>query len=96
MSWMSSRPTKEHRQRYRELRKLEPRLKEIEKQIRSIDSSSLHFCANCAWFDGIFQQILPLVGWHAENPELSTCFDYDSAYLVLYNMLPDCKDCGCL
>ncbi len=38
-----------------------------------------------------------LVGWGSNHPDpaLRTSAAYDVAYQTLYDLLPDCQDCGC-
>jgi hypothetical protein len=59
------------------------------------DTGGPSFCANDIWYDEIKPVLVKLVGWSARNPALRTTEAYDVAYQYLYNLLPDCRDCGC-
>lgn len=94
----------EGRLTFDELAKLEPRLKTLEDDISAIkdDGESESFCANNRWY-GYFGHrnmkatLVQLVGWEArgKHGELRTMDAYSTAYEHLYELLPDCRDCGC-
>lgn len=91
------RPTKEQRELYRELRKMEPGLKALEREIKKErPKEDGRYCANMAWYRKYKPILCELVGWEARLPSLRNDECYDAAYLVLYNMLPDCNGCCCL
>jgi hypothetical protein len=90
------RPTKEERAHFKEQCKIEQRLKRLAEEIKAVDGSDPHFCANRIWYDRFKPLVCLLAGFDAENPELRTMKDYDAAYQTLYSMLPDCRDCLCL
>lgn len=80
---------------------LEPRLKDIERLIRKIkdDGTETSFCANRAWYEGDYKNLIAkYVGYYAETDlaELKTSQAYDDVYQYLYQLLPDCRNCGCL
>ena len=54
------------------------------------------FCANDVWYGRYKGRLERLVGWLATDPYLSTPEVYDIAYEHLYNLLPDCRSCGCV
>lgn len=78
---------------------IEARLKEYQDDLRE-DS----FCANAIWYGypgyspSYKMWMHGLVGNSAkkDNPRLTTCQAYDCAYQHLLNILPDCRNCGCL
>jgi len=86
--------------------KLEPRLKELYKEIKQVkdDKTKNSFCANRVWYgwgnsgNGFKNRLHPLAGWEAtgEDPRLHTRKAYDIAYKKLYNALPDCRNCICM
>ncbi len=86
------------------LKRVEPRLQVLEREIKAIvdKNGSPYFCANETWYgyqdpqQGFKERLCRLVGWEAENPRLRTAGAYDVAYDYLYELLPDCRDCGCL
>jgi hypothetical protein len=91
---------------WRELIKLEPRLKELYEEISAIkDHGGEAFCANAVWYgygsyreDGGFKSRLSqLVGWHAGRVDkrLKSMDAYSIAYDKLYNALPNCRNCNC-
>ncbi len=81
----------------------EPRLADLRvaaERVRDVDAS---FCANAVWYGygghlGLKPRLLRLVGWGAQNrdPVLRSCDAYDVAYQTLYDLLPDCRGCGCV
>ena len=84
---------------WKELSKLEPRLKNFERQIKQIkdDKRNSSFCANRVW--GEYKYTLrSLVGYWADTdiPELKTNEAYDIARQHLYDLLPNCRNCGCM
>lgn len=81
-----------------ELKALEPRLREVEADIRvCIEDSKLdpNYCANEVWYrvPGPRERLIELVGWvsKSKHPEVRTQEAYDVAYNYFYNLLPDCK-----
>jgi hypothetical protein len=80
---------------FRELCRIEPRLAELEGEIRAIKDTGKWFCANEHWLN-LKSRMSLLVGWRAENPELRTSKAYDIAYDELYQLLPDCRKCRCI
>jgi len=91
---------------WNKLIKVEPRLLDLAKQALDYKRNSRKekiVCANNRWYGygewehrGIKQQLILLVGWEAEKPELRTTAAYDIAYSYLSHLLPDCKNCNCL
>lgn len=80
---------------------LEPRLGSLEAEIKAIrrpDEGEV--CANELWYrDGYKRRMSALVGWYRVGPRhdvLVTPEAYELAYSHLYNLLPDCRDCGCM
>lgn len=70
-----------------ELLRLEKRIKEYAKK----NKNNKNYCANSAWY-GIFKrELCTLVGWSATIPELKSSEAYDTVYIHLYNLLPDCQ-----
>ena len=62
-----------------------------------------HYCANAAWYGSgggvdYRSQVNRLVGWDAGHPDptLRSSAAYEVAYSTLYDLLPNCRDCGCL
>ena len=80
--------------------KHEPRLLELEEKIQthSSDTAShkLGYCANNVWFSrgGFKQEMMSLVGWKSDVPELNNSDAYDTVYQYLYHLLPDCNHDG--
>jgi len=81
-----------------EIVKIEPRLAELYKEIRTIkdDKSKPYFCANEIWYAEFKPEIKYLVGWFAEKEELRGSDTWDLAYQKLYRTLPACRKCSCL
>jgi hypothetical protein len=86
---------------------LEPRLSDLETHIKAIrdDGNSRSFCAIHLWIGcagchvcdgGLKQELIRLVGWEAQDPNLRTEAAYDFAYDYLYSLLPPCRNCQCL
>ncbi|MGA2974706.1 MAG: hypothetical protein ABSF77_05285 [Spirochaetia bacterium] len=82
---------------FNELCQKEPRLRALYYRARSIrdDKSNPSFCANNFWVNELKPVLLGLVGWEAENPELRTSEAYELSYEVIYEALPDCRNCLC-
>jgi len=84
-----------------ELVRREPRLKELERQIRVPigDKNQEYFCANEVWYaeGGFKDQLQQLVGWEARVKDgiVNTSMAYAVAYNRLYKMLPNCRNCNC-
>jgi hypothetical protein len=82
-----------------ELCRLEPRLRTLAAEIRAVrdDPDSTHYCANADWYarGGFKDRLCELVGWSVDHPVLGSTEAYDAAYEKLYDLLPDCRDCGC-
>ena len=81
-----------------ELVRREPKLQKLLAEIRRIrPKPGRPFCANRHWFELYDWRLDKLVGWHTNHPdpEMRTSRAYDTAFEVLYEALPDCRDCGC-
>lgn len=86
------------------MRRQEPRLDSLAAHIARIedDGDESYFCAHERWYKDNFygpsikSQLVRLVGWYAENPDLRTQKHYDVAHLALYRLLPDCRNCPCV
>jgi hypothetical protein len=75
----------------------EPRLHSLERDIQAVkDTGGPSFCANDWWYGRLKPRLVRLVGFGAEQPELRTPEAYDVAYDVLYELLPDCRNCRCV
>ncbi len=82
----------------------EPRLADLRiaaERIRPAADGS--FCANRAWYGGnghlgLKPRLICLVGWGAQSrdPLLRSCDAYDVVTSTLYDLLPDCRGCGCV
>ena len=86
---------------WRELAKLEPRLTQLYKEIKTIKDEGAGFCANVAWYcdhpRGLGPGMNQLVGWVSKthNPRLRTIAAHGLVYDKLYGALPNCRNCGC-
>jgi hypothetical protein len=89
--------------RWKRLVKIEPLLVELLKEVEAIrdDRTKPSFCANRLWYgrgpngeESIRTRMEELVGWDCPTPELQNHIDHAVAYGVLYNLLPDCRNCG--
>ncbi len=93
-------PPLERKPTWGELVRLEPRLRVLQRDVKAVDGSDPHFCANRVWYarGGFKERLCCLVGWEAErdDPVLRSSEAYDVAYDRLYNLLPPCRDCWCL
>jgi hypothetical protein len=76
---------------FKQLAKIEPRLKDLDAQAAQTDGSASDFCANRVWYGSLKPAFLKLVGWEASHPLLKSEVAYDVAYEHIYNRLPDCK-----
>ena len=87
----------------------EPRLARLRREIRALHRQPLgdNWCAGEAWYgygawrwsggEGFRRRLAALVGTTAERPDpvLRRSKAYDLAYRMLYEALPDCRDCAC-
>jgi hypothetical protein len=86
---------------FTELCRLEPKLEKLAADARSERERARgkrRYCANAAWYcGGLRARLIALAGWHSRHPEplMRTSAAYDVAYDAIYNMLPDCRGCGC-
>ena len=83
---------------WNELVKIEPELNTLLKNVQKVkDPGGESFCANDIWFDNFKERVTHLVGWYArrDDSRLTTSNAYDVVYQKLYNLLPDCRNCGC-
>ena len=78
---------------------MEPQLKAMWEAIRLLrrPKRPASFCANHLWYDVFKPRLTQLVGWSCrrKNPALRSSEAWDTAYRKLYDVLPDCRDCGC-
>lgn len=75
----------------------EPRLAFLQDAVHNVtdDGGAAGFCANLTW--GEFKcQLVHLAGLFAGDEALCSAAHYDAAYRRLYQLLPPCRDCGCL
>ena len=88
---------------WREIKKIEPRLGTLQKEIKVLTESVAaddRFCPNHFWYgydDPEFafkKQVEQLAGYCAEAPELRSRAAYDLVYDRLYKLLPDCQHPG--
>lgn len=95
------------KQRFEELCEMQPQLRDLYEIASAIkdDLSTPAFCANAVWYGygswrglGIKELLKSYVGWGADlahSAALKTSCAYDIAYEVIYDALPDCRNCGC-
>ncbi len=89
---------------WQDLVEREPRLADLRIVAERVrDAGDGSFCANASWYGyggqlGLKPRLLRLVGWGAQSrdPVLRSCDAYDVAYQTLYDLLPDCRGCGCV
>ncbi len=82
----------------------EPRLADLRVAAERVrDAGDGSFCANAAWYGygghlGLKPRLVRLVGWGSNHPDpaLRTSAAYDVVYQTLYDLLPDCRGCGCV
>jgi hypothetical protein len=74
------------------------RLRDVVRGVKDDRRKSSWFCANKTWY-GLFKpQVVALVGFfrEGEGPEvLFTAIAYDIVTQSLWELLPDCRNCGC-
>jgi hypothetical protein len=89
---------------WKELTRLEPRLEALYHKAKNVKDDRMReaFCANCCWYgygryegEGFKPQLLHLVGFQCDIPELKTMQAYDLAYRRIYDVLPPCRNCNC-
>ncbi len=85
---------------WEELVRREPGLLTLLREAQSVrdDKRQPSFCANQVWFRRFKPRLMELVGWYArvQDGVVNTSRAYDIAYRVIYNALPDCRNCWCL
>lgn len=76
-----------------------PELAHLRREAQKTSDADPHFCANYVWYrpGGLKERLSQLVGWGVASPDpmVRSSEAYDLAYDILYNALPDCRDCGC-
>lgn len=72
---------------------VEPGLARLLRRAR-MHEPTMGFCANEIWYWDLKPQLVRLVGFEADHPELSSSADYDLAYQTIYEALPDCDHPG--
>ena len=83
--------------RWEALVEIEPFLEGLREQAKAIvDKGGEQFCANVAWYNKIKPQLVELVGFEASKKQLRSMNAYDFVYEVVYNELPDCRNCTCM
>lgn len=83
--------------RWEALVEVEPLLEGLREQAKQIeDAGGKSFCANTAWYNKLKPQMVELVGFEASKKQLRSMDAYDLAYDVVYNELPDCRNCICM
>lgn len=79
---------------------IEPRLIDLAARVGAIrdDQATPWFCANDIWYRQYKPSVERLAGHYAEtlHPRLRTSEAYDIVYDALYELLPHCRNCGCL
>lgn len=81
-----------------EITELEPELAHLllfAKWVKD-DKQTPYFCANEIWYRLFKPRLMQLVGWEAANPVLAGETEYDTAYDMIYDTLPGCRNCGCM
>lgn len=77
----------------------EPKLAALLAEAQAVSSEGQErFCANTIWYSRFKPRLLPLVGWDSlrqRDPLLGSEGAYNRAYDVLYDALPDCRNCFC-
>jgi hypothetical protein len=86
---------------FQQICELEPRVKALFGEAKAVhdDRSQKSFCANDVWF-GIRSRLVKLVGFEELNPQinpqLTSSAVYDTVLNTIYEVLPPCRNCGCL
>jgi hypothetical protein len=88
---------KNHKPTWDELVDAEPRLGQLLAEAQAVkDEGGPSFCANTIWYRRFKPRLSALVGWDRKgHPVLGGELAYDVAYRIVYNALPDCRDCLC-
>lgn len=89
----------QHRDHFMKLAAQEPALLALLRQVRAFKRAArdrTDVCANRIWCEHLKPALTQLVGWSAANPALRDSHAYDTAYRYLYELLPDCRNCGCV
>jgi hypothetical protein len=81
-----------------QLSQIEPRLLQLYDYAVTIkdDRAQASFCANSIWSTEFVPQLRQLVGINAEKEELRAAAAYDVASKAILDVLPPCRNCGCL
>lgn len=82
---------------FNRLVQLDPRLLELVQEAACVNNDADDFCANEIWSERFKPHLMRMVGWLADgtHPDLNSQVAYDIAYGVVYQALPDCKNCLC-
>jgi len=81
-----------------QLAQIEPRLRQLYDYATTIrdDPAQASFRANGIWSTEFVPQLRQLVGINAQKKELRTAAAYDVASKAILDVLPPCRNCGCL
>lgn len=83
--------------RWEALVEIEPLLEGLRDQAKAVtDDGGKSFCANLEWYSELKPQLVELVGFEASKKQLRSMNAYDLAYDVVYNELPNCRNCICM
>lgn len=83
---------------WKQISELEPALLSMYNEAASIkdDRKSKRFCANSVWSHDFKPRLVKLVGWDSNVELLQSTTAYDVAYRMIYDVLPDCRNCFCV
>jgi hypothetical protein len=88
---------------FEELRRLEPRLAELEAEARAVRDTGERefFCSNFVWLP-MYTRLRDVLGAYRQPVSgeehadvLTDGWAFETAYLHLSRLLPPCRDCGC-
>ena len=87
--------TTKTKQRFDEICEIEPQLGALYREARAYHKTADdNFCANDIWYGKMKSRFVELVGWTAMKEKLRNSIDYQIAYAMIYDALPDCRHPG--
>lgn len=83
---------------WKQICELEPGLLDLYTEAAAVkdDGKLKRFCANDVWTHRFKPRLVKLVGWDSKIELLQSTTAYDVAYHMVYDVLPDCRNCSCI
>lgn len=82
---------------WREIVEKEPRMDSLLSKAKAVrDEGGNSFCANTVWYRDFKPMLVKLIGFDSKQESLRTMHHYDIGYEIIYDALPNCRNCNCI